>query len=100
LRKIAGMEPAEWRERGRQLLRKSGERFFGMRQGEVNDRTFRRRLVSPFDQASVETVAEDVLEVMRGLDFSRRPFMPLFGARELLVSVLRLQSPAACARAR
>jgi hypothetical protein len=98
LRKIAGMEPAEWRERGRQLLLKSGERFFGMRQGEMNDRTFRRRLVSPFDQASVETVAEDVLEVMRGLDFSRRPFMPLFGARELTASLLRRRFPAECER--
>jgi len=98
LRKIPGMEPAEWRERGRQLLLKSGERFFGMRQGEMNDRTFRRRLVSPFDQASVETVAEDVLEVMRGLDFSRRPFMPLFGARELTASLLRRRFPAECER--
>ncbi len=92
------MEPVEWRERGRQLLLKSGERYFGMRQGEMNDRTFRRRLVPPFDQAPVETVAEDVLEVMRGLDFSRRPFMPLFGARELTASLFRRRFPAECER--
>jgi len=96
LRNIAGMEAAEWRERGRQILLKSGERFFRMRQGEISDRAFRRRLIPPFDRASVETVAEDVLEVMRGLDFSRRPFMPLFGARDLTASLFRRRFPAEC----
>ncbi|HKT34002.1 MAG TPA: alginate lyase family protein [Nitrospira sp.] len=98
LRKIAGMSPAEWHERSRQLLLKSGERFFGINQGEMTDAAFRRRLVSPFDRASIETVAEDVLEVMRGLDLSRRPFMPLFGARELTVSLFRRRFPAECER--
>ena len=98
LRKIAGMEPAEWRERGRQLLLKSGERFLGIRQGEMSDRAFRHRLLPPFDQAPVEALAQDVLEVMRGLDFSRRPFMPLFGARELTASLVRRRFPADCER--
>ena len=35
LNKIAGMPPAEWRERGRQLLLKSGERFLRLHQGEL-----------------------------------------------------------------
>ena len=98
LRKIAGMAPAEWRERGRQFLLKSGERFFGMQQGEMNDRALRRRLVPPFEEAPIEAVAEDLLEAMRGLDFSRRPFMPLFGARELTASVFRRRFPAECRR--
>ena len=89
LRKLAGMSPVEWHERGRQLLSKSGERFLGLHQGELSDRTFRRRLLPPFGQASIESMAADVLEVMRGLDFSRRPFMPLFGARELSASMFR-----------
>lgn len=98
LQKIAGMAPAEWHERGRQLLLKSGERFFGLNQGELNDKAFRRRLLPPFTQAPIETVAEDVLEVMRGLDFSRRPFMPLFGARDLTASLFRRRFPAECER--
>ena len=98
LKKIAAMAPAEWHERGRQFLLKSGERIFGIEQGELNDRAFRRRLVPPFDQGPVETVAEDVLGVMRGLDFSRRPFMPLFGMRELTVSLIRRRFPVECER--
>jgi hypothetical protein len=98
LKHIAVMSPAEWHERGRQLLLKSGERFFGVHQGELSDRAFRRHLASPFDQAPVETVAQDVLEVMRGLDFSRRPFMPLFGARELTASIFRRRFPSECER--
>lgn len=98
LQKIAGMAPAEWQERGRQLLLKSGERFFGLKQGELKDRALRRRLVPPFDQSPLETISEDVLEVMRGLDFSRRPFMPLFGARELTASLFRRRFPAECER--
>lgn len=77
---------------------KSGERFLGMRQGEIRDRAFRRRLRPPFDQAPVETLAQDVLKVMRGLDFSRRPFMPLFGARDLTASLFRRRFPAECER--
>jgi hypothetical protein len=98
LRKLAGMSPVEWRERGRQLLLKSGERLFGMQQGEMSDRALRLRLWPPFDQATNETVAADVLEVMRGLDFSRRPFMPLFGARELTGSLFRRRFPHECER--
>lgn len=98
LNKIAGMPPAEWRERGRQLLLKSGERFLRLHQGELNDRAFRRRLLPPFSDAAVDTVAADVLEVMRGLDFSRRPFMPLFGIRELTASLFRRRFPVECER--
>jgi hypothetical protein len=98
LQKVAGMAPPEWHERGRQLLLKSGERFLGMRQGELGDRAFRRRLLPPFDGAPVEAVAEDVLRVMRGLDFSRRPFMPLFGARDLTASLFRRRFPVECER--
>jgi Heparinase II/III-like protein/Heparinase II/III N-terminus len=93
LRKLAGMSPAEWRERGRQLLSKSGERFLGLHQGELSDRTFRGRLLPPFSQASIESTVADVVEVMRGLDFSRRPFMPLFGTRELAASMFRRRFP-------
>ncbi|HKY73016.1 MAG TPA: alginate lyase family protein [Nitrospira sp.] len=98
LKKIAAMPPGEWRERGRQFLLRSGERFLGMQQGEFSDRTFRRRLLAPFDQASVETVVEEVLKILRGLDFSRRPIMPLFGARELTASVFRRRFPVDCER--
>jgi heparinase II/III-like protein len=93
LKKLARMSPAEWHERGRQLLSKSGERFLGLQQGELTDRTFRRRLLPPFSQASIDSMAADVLDVMRGLDFSRRPFMPLFGARELSASMFRRRFP-------
>ena len=57
LKKIARMPPAEWRERGRQLLLKSGERFLRMHQGELSDRAFRQRLLPPFSDAAVDTVA-------------------------------------------
>jgi uncharacterized heparinase superfamily protein len=98
MKKIIAMSPAEWHERGRQLLLKSGERLFGLHQGELSDRAFRRRLLPPLNEASIETVAEDVLEVMRGLDFSRRPFMPLFGARDMTASLFRRRFPAECER--
>ena len=39
IRKIAGMSPEELRERGRQALLKSGERWFGIDQGELTDQS-------------------------------------------------------------
>jgi hypothetical protein len=96
MRKLAGMAPAEWHERGRQALVKTAERWLGFRQGELNDRAFRQRLLSPFDREPLEAVTEQVFGAMRGMDFSRRPFMPLFGSRELTASLFRRRFPREC----
>ncbi len=96
VQKLAGMAPSELRERSRQALSKSGERWLGFRQGELNDAEFRRRLASPLDRAPVEAVAEHMLTAMRGMDFSRRPFMPLFGSREYTASLCRRRFPREC----
>src|SRR5262245_574386 len=93
IRKLATMRPPEIRERSRQALLKYRERLFGFEQGEMSDKAFRRRLLPTFEGASVETITSQVLGVMRGSDFSRRPFMPLFGSREFAASSFRRRFP-------
>jgi len=96
IRKLAGMKPPELRERGRQVLLKYGERLFGWEQEEMSDKAFRRRLVPSFDCLPVDTVADKILDEMRGSDFSRRPFMPFFGSREFAAASLRRRFPQEC----
>jgi hypothetical protein len=96
IRKLAGMKPPELRERGRQALLRYAERWFGLVQGEMSDRAFRRRLQSSFAGMSLDAISAQILGVMRGSDFSRRPFMPLFGAREFTASSLRRRFPKEC----
>ena len=86
LRKLAAMKPPEFRERGRQTLLKYGERLLGFDQSEMGDRAFRRHLLPSFERMSLDSILAQILGLMRGSDFSRRPFMPLFGSREFTAS--------------
>jgi hypothetical protein len=96
VRKLANMKFPEIRERGRQTVLKYGERLFGYEQGEISDRVFRRCLLPSFGGASADTIVAHVLDIMRGSDFSRRPFMPLFGSREFAASSFRRRFPREC----
>ena len=96
IRKLGCMKPPEIRERGRQSLLKYSEWLFGFEQGEMSDKAFRRRLLPSFEGASIETITSQVLGTMRGSDFSRRPFMPLFGSREYAASSFRRRFPQEC----
>jgi hypothetical protein len=93
MRKLGRMKPPEIRERGRQGLLKYGERLFGHEQGEMSDRAFRRHLLPSLQGRSTDAIVSEVLSIMRGPDFSRRPFMPLFGCREFAVSTFRRRFP-------
>lgn len=96
LRKLAAMKPPEFRERGRQTLLKYGERLLGFDQGEMGDRAFRRQLLPSFERMSLDSILAQILGLMRGSDFSRRPFMPLFGSREFTASSFRRRFPQEC----
>jgi len=96
LRKLANMKLPEMCGRGRQTLLKYSERLFGFEQGEMSERAFRRRLVPSLERASLDTIIAQVFGAMRGSDFSRRPFMPLFGSREFAASIFRRRFPQEC----
>jgi len=90
------MKLPELLERGRQASLMYAERWFGVEQGEMSDRVFRRRLQCSLADMSLDAVCAQILNVMRGSDFSRRPFMPLFGSREFAASSLRRRFPEEC----
>jgi len=87
LRKIAGMSPTELGVRSRQVLQKSCERYLGVSQGELDDRSLRRQLIPSLQTESIETVAGAVLESFAGLD-GGPAFMPGLRSREAVVQLM------------
>lgn len=87
LRKIAGMSPTELGVRSRQALQKSCERYLGVSQGELDDRSLRRELIPPLQTESIETVAGAVLESFACMDGGPR-FMPGLRSREAVVRLM------------
>ena len=87
LRKIAGMSPTELGVRSRQALQKSCERYLGVSQGELDDRSLRRQLIPSLQTASIETVAGTVLKSFACMD-GGPGFMPGLRSREAVVQLM------------
>ncbi|HEU4686136.1 MAG TPA: alginate lyase family protein [Nitrospira sp.] len=95
IRKAAGMDLAEWRERGRQVVHAYGERLLGIDQGELRDEALRRRLPPSLRRAPVATAAAEILETMRR-NGRRGGFMPVFESPEAAAALLKRRFPREC----